>query len=359
MDEKRFYSTVVRKFNKYVPVLGMEKPTFLRVNKKNHLYKEMYICSTAYIPNDNNISTGGLSYTLSCERVGHFVPAKKNTYRRVYAGDGTYSYPRIEENILRRRGELYFETLEITGSKEGSVSHPKYSLLNFFLDIEIPKLQELTDSITARYGHRAVVRYQMDNAGPHIEEHFSRRLQSEFEQRGWMLVPQPPNSPITNIKDAAIFPSLSKKVSSIQATIYHNKVLENDEINRCVQRAWNELPNTTISRAYLHNHQIAAAIVKDNGGDNFMIERGGLHCGVRCHATPLYDEEGRRQIGIYVAEEIIEEEGERRPWKYQIPDVRDCDILSYLNRSELRFLHDNIDHETQLWTEIDNYLVEE
>ena len=77
MDEKWFYSTVVRKHNKYIPFLGMEKPTFLRVNKKNHLYKEMYICSTAYIPNDNNITTGGLSFTLSCERVGHFGAAKK------------------------------------------------------------------------------------------------------------------------------------------------------------------------------------------------------------------------------------------------------------------------------------------
>ena len=137
-----------------------------------------------------------------------FWCSKKNTYRRVYTDDGTYSYPRLEQNISRRQGELYFETLEITCSKEGSVSKPIYSLLNFFLDIEIPKLEELTKEITAWYGHRAVVRYQMDNVGPHVEEQFSMRLGEEFHQRGWMLVPQPPNSPITNKKDAAIFNSL-------------------------------------------------------------------------------------------------------------------------------------------------------
>ena len=153
MDKKWFYSTVKRKNNKYVPFLGMEKPTYHRVNKKSHLDKEMYICSTAFLPSDNNIASGGLSFCLSCERVGHYTPARKTTYRRVYNNDdGSYTYPQIEENILRRRNELYFQGLEIKGTSEGTVSKPKYSLLNFFLQKELLKLDELTEDLTNRYG---------------------------------------------------------------------------------------------------------------------------------------------------------------------------------------------------------------
>ena len=274
MDEKWFYSTVVRKNNKYVPFLGMEKPTYHRVNKKSHLHKEMFICSTGYLPNDNNIETGGLSFTLSCERVGHYTPAKKTTYRREYNDDGTYTYPQIEANILRRRGEMYFEGLEIRGASEGTVSIPKYSLLKIFLDLEIPRLDELTEELTSRFGTRTIVWYQLESAGPHVEKKLTTRLEEEFRNRGWMIVPQPPNSPICNVKNACIFPALSKAVSSIQATIYNNKMLEGDEINTCVQQAWTQLPKTTISRTYLHHHQIVAAIVRDNGGEDFMTEPG-------------------------------------------------------------------------------------
>ena len=123
------------------------------MNKKSHLHKEMYICSTAFLPSDNNIASGGLSFCLSCERVGHYTPPRKTTYRRVYNNDdGSYTYPQIEENILRRRNELYFQGLEIKGTSEGTVSKPKYSLLNFFLQKELLKLDELTEDLTNRYG---------------------------------------------------------------------------------------------------------------------------------------------------------------------------------------------------------------
>ena len=117
----------------------------------------MFICSTAFLPNDNNIKSGGLSYLISCERVGHYTPAQKTTCRRQYNEDGTYTYPQIETNILRRNDDLYFKGLEIKGTSEGTVSKPKYSLLNFFLDVEIPKLDLLTEELTARHGIRTVV----------------------------------------------------------------------------------------------------------------------------------------------------------------------------------------------------------
>ena len=177
------------------------------------------------------------------------------------------------------------------------------------------------------------------------------RLEEEFRNRGWMIVPQPPNSPICNVKNACIFPALSKAVSSIQATIYNNKMLEGDEINTCVQQAWTQLPKTTISRTYLHHHQIVAAIVRDNGGDDFMTEPGGLHCGVRSNSIPIYDEENSSTIGISVNEVLepnVDEQlqnAARPTWKYPIPNVEGEHILSCLNSSELRFLHNSLPHE--------------
>ena len=122
------------------------------------------------------------------------------------------------------------------------MSVPKLSLLNFFLNKQIPKLEKLIEDFIAQHGLRTVVRYQMDNAGPRCEKKLQDLLQQEFDDRGWMIVTQPPNSPIYNVKDACIFPALSKSVSSLQATIYDNKLLECEEINNCVIRAWQTLP---------------------------------------------------------------------------------------------------------------------
>jgi hypothetical protein len=53
--------------------------------------------------------------------------AKKDSYKRVYQEDGTYHYPKIPENKLRMKGEMYFESMEITGSNEGTATDPKLS----------------------------------------------------------------------------------------------------------------------------------------------------------------------------------------------------------------------------------------
>ena len=95
-----------------------------------------------------------------------------------------------------------------------------------------------------------------------------------------------------------------------------------------------------------------------------MTEQGGLHCGVRVHSLPLYNEEGTTAIGIYVTEEeigvgfdeLLEIDTAKKPWKYPTPNVSNVDPLSCLNRSELRFLHIHMEQNTQLWSDIDAHL---
>ena len=99
-----------------------------------------------------------------------------------------------------------------------------------------------------------------------------------------MLVQQPPNSPMCNVKDAYIVPAMSKAFLSIHAATYNNKLLDGDDINNCVQQAWRDLPTTTILIAYLHDHQNANAIF-------FYNAARGLHYSVCCYSLPIYDKE--------------------------------------------------------------------
>ena len=291
MDEKWFYSVAVRNKNKFVPFLGMQNKVSSTVQHKSHIHKEMLICTTAYLPHNNDMERGGMAYKVSMERVGKLLPAKRDSYKRVYNDDNTFSYPHIEQNIIRRKGELYFQSMEINATKEGSVSAPKFSLLKFFVEKEIPRLEKLTETLKESYNQPVIVRYQMDSAGPHTDVKLLDRLQEEFHVRGWILVRQPAQSPLTNVKDTCIFPSLSKTVSWNQSNLYNNKVLDGEELNTYVQVAFENLPLDTVARSYLGHHQMVNAIVEDNGDDNHMRSTSGSHCGVRRQSVVICDNE--------------------------------------------------------------------
>ena len=69
------------------------------------------------------------TYKVSMERVGKLIPAKRDSYRRVYKDDNTFSYPHIPENMIRKKGEFSFQSMDVNATKEGTVSAPKYLLL--------------------------------------------------------------------------------------------------------------------------------------------------------------------------------------------------------------------------------------
>ena len=68
----------------------------------------------------------------------------------------------------------------------------------------------------------------MDGAGPHKDGKLAKYLKSEFDERGWILQFQPANSPITNVKDACIFPAMSKRVTEAQGLTKGSHVLEGE-----------------------------------------------------------------------------------------------------------------------------------
>ena len=100
----------------------------------------MVIASTAYLLHNKYTTKGGRTRMVSLVRVVRNLKAKKDTFGLVYREDGTYHYPKSANNILRKNGEFYFTPIEITGSSEETEKNPKFRLLCFFIDIEIPQL---------------------------------------------------------------------------------------------------------------------------------------------------------------------------------------------------------------------------
>ena len=119
--------------------------------------------------------------------------AQRTSKKRVYAENGSYTYT---GDVLKVAGQLYDEQVEITGSDEGNATNPKFSLLKFWRDIVIPKLEELCKK------HGCIIRHQEDNAGPHRETVYRNFMMDEFTKRGWIYKPQPPQAPITNTNDS-------------------------------------------------------------------------------------------------------------------------------------------------------------
>jgi hypothetical protein len=128
----------------------------------------MAVASTAFAPFDNDMTKGGRAFKVSLDRVGGYRPAKRTTYKRKYREDGSIHYPKRDDNISRKKGEMYWVPMEVTGSNEGTLKDPKFSLLDWFQKKEIPRLEGVAREVYALTGKKSIIRYQMDGAGPHV-----------------------------------------------------------------------------------------------------------------------------------------------------------------------------------------------
>jgi hypothetical protein len=354
MDEKWFFAIVVRRNNKSVPFLGVA-PVHHAVHHKSHIDKLMVIASTAFLPLGNDMTKGGEARRVSCVRVGAMRPAAKDTYKRVYKPDGGFHYPKIEENRLRKKGELYFKAMEVTGSRVGTAKNPKFSLLKYFMETEIRNMDELAKEIYEKTGKRVIMRYQMDGAGPHTDKKLLDGINSEFDKRGWILSFQPSNSPLTNVKDYCIFPAMSKAVTAMQGLKNGSLVIDNEELWSYVENVWKDLSVETIARAYASHHQIANAIAVDKGGDAFVRDKKALHFGIRKNSIPFYaNDDDEEPSGVEMIESIdYEGDGEDiNTLRYARPDISGLDMVNFLSDQELGVLFDNLEEDSDEWLRV-------
>ena len=301
MDEKWFYAIRTRTNNKVLGSIGLTQ-NFSYVQHKSHIGKEMYIVVTGYILHDgNDICKGGKVIPIALVRVGKMVKATQDSYKRVYKPDGRYWYPKIPANILRKKGEMYFKSCELTGTNEGTEKKPKISLLKVYQDIIIPAIEE---KIVRKYNEggrvKVIIVKQEDNAGPHGKKSYLEQMYNEFwNLRQWILFNQPPNSPMTNVHDTCIFPMLSKVVSWIQSIFYGARLLKGNQLYVAVKKAWEDPRNlVAMARAFAGHSQIVTSILNSKGDNKFLSDKGGLSFGVRKAFIPDEEREGVVAVDI-------------------------------------------------------------
>lgn len=115
------------------------------------------------------------------------VNATKDSYKRVYNSDGTYSYPKLPENLLRKKGEPYFKGCEITGLKRGTEKKPKVALTDVWGDTILPDMDRHAQRLSEGGRYKVVFVSQEDNAGPHTCEVYRAFKRLQFAMRGWLL----------------------------------------------------------------------------------------------------------------------------------------------------------------------------
>ena len=204
---------------------------------------------------------------------------------------------------------------------------------------------------------RVVVRYQEDGAGPHQKGELLDYLDSEFELRGWMRVPQPPQSPILNTKDACVFPAMSKRVSAEQGLALGSLSAEKDKLWEIITKVWNDFPLHVIARSYAAHPQFVNAVHSCEGGDKFTKDEKAMHVGARQHFVPVYDHHAGDENGdargkpvgvvsVDCLDDIAHEVLEKRKLRYERPVVADLDPSRFLNGQELRVIGKYVDPDT-------------
>lgn len=114
------------------------------------------------------------------------VKAKKDSFPRVYKADGSYHYPKDYDNILRKKGEFYFENWEITGSKEEEDGKKKFALIKWVKETFMEDLRRFCQELEAETGKCIHVRGQWDNADPHVERQLIAVIEELFGEHGWV-----------------------------------------------------------------------------------------------------------------------------------------------------------------------------
>jgi hypothetical protein len=147
MDEKWFYCIIIWKNNKEVPYYSCF-PVQHHVHHKSHINKVMALASTAFLPHNNNMGSGGVAFKVCLARARQMEAAQCDTYWQVTREDSSFHYPQ-RQRTNSTRGELYFQNMEVTGSSDGTTKEPKYSLLQHFCKKEIPALESIIQQLSA------------------------------------------------------------------------------------------------------------------------------------------------------------------------------------------------------------------
>ena len=108
-------------------------------------------------------------------------------------------------------------------------------LLTAYRDKIIPAMEDEHVRLSEGGGHKVVVVCQEDGAGPHCCKVYKEDM---FHQCDWLIFNQPPQSPVTNVKDSCLFLMWSKAVSSDQALSIGINILNGEQIYQKFQKVF-------------------------------------------------------------------------------------------------------------------------
>ena len=220
------------------------------------------------------IENGGEGLKLGFFRSQAAKIAKKTTKQSTRGPDGKLKY---NGPIVRRKGDCYLVDVAVMGSSNGTSEEPKFSLLTLFKDTLFPRIHELICPGGRFDGYLPVI--QGDNAGPHQDTTFYRRMTSYCEDNRWLWRPQAPQMPYSNCLDLLVFPCMSKRHTKM-LTEYSNSVAPPEEIERCAVKVWKELESHIVAQGYVLAFRVAQKVI-ETGGDNKFLRGGEYHANVR------------------------------------------------------------------------------
>ena len=142
MDEKWVDGIVTRTNIKILESYSIDR-RHIYAHHKNYVDQVMFIVVNGFIPKENNLlGNGGRCIKVACVPVGDYEAAKRDSYSRVTDESGKFTYPKIAENIERRKGEKYWTNKTLCGII--NVSNKQYSLIQAYNDHIILNMEEIS-----------------------------------------------------------------------------------------------------------------------------------------------------------------------------------------------------------------------
>ena len=324
MDEKWVHAVVARTNIKLIENYDVGK-RYHYAHHKNYIDQVMFIVVNGFVPKDNNLlGNGGRSIKVSCVPVGDYEQAKRDSYKRVYDDEGRFTYPKIPENLERRKGQYYWKNKTLCGSNEPG--DDQFSLIRAYREFIIPEMEkiQLKESEGGRF--RVVFMEQEDGAGCHTSAEYQKFKEDEFTNRNWLRLRQSPQSPLFNVNDLFYFRKISTEISAEQSMCFGTRVMKCDEILKVVDKVWKSTDDAVaISRGWMSHYQVIAAAYEMKGYNAYLKQNNGLDFGIRYNFYPNRERTGVVKVvefeNVTTPAEQIANERIRKGLKYKIPPI--------------------------------------
>lgn len=107
MNETWFWAVDKQRHNKKIMLLEIQ-PIDHKTYHTSHINKVIGIVISGFLPVDNDIEKGRRIMKVGTYRAGRVMAAKEGSYKRIDGDNESYAYPRLLQNRLRVKGQLYF-----------------------------------------------------------------------------------------------------------------------------------------------------------------------------------------------------------------------------------------------------------